>query len=89
MSRGICSQCGSEIEGTSIKHRSRLFCSDECCETFEEEFLTKGEPGMDELEDEELDDEEFEFDDEEFDDEEFDEDEEDELDFEEDEEDER
>jgi hypothetical protein len=49
MSQGICSQCGADIDGTSIRHRRRLFCSDECCETFEEEFLTKGVPGRDEL----------------------------------------
>ena len=51
----ICFQCGIEIEeGTGIRHRSRLFCSDECCNQFEEEFAAAGEPGVAELETEEL-----------------------------------
>ena len=51
----ICFQCGIEIEeGTGIRHRSRLFCSDECCDQFEEEFAAAGEPGVAELETEEL-----------------------------------
>jgi hypothetical protein len=73
MSQGICSQCGADIDGPNIRHRGRLFCSDDCCETFEEEFLTKGEPGRDELDvdlgldvdfdEDDLDDEELEEDD--------------------------
>lgn len=54
MTQSICSQCGADIDGTGIRHRGRLFCSDDCYETFEEEFLTKGEPGVHEL-DEDLD----------------------------------
>jgi len=51
----ICFQCGIEIEeGTGIRHRSRLFCSDQCCDRFEEEFAAAGEPGIAELETEEL-----------------------------------
>jgi hypothetical protein len=72
MSQSICSQCGADIDGTGIRHRGRLFCSDECCETYEEEFLTKGEPGLDEL-DGDLD-EELEFDEDDLEDEELEED---------------
>ncbi len=75
MSQGICSQCGADIDGTAIRHRGRLFCSDECCETHEEEFLTKGEPGLDEL-DEELD-EDLDFDEDELEDEELEDDDDD------------
>ena len=37
-----CTYCGAEIEGEGIRHRRRLFCSDECCEAFEDEFLDHG-----------------------------------------------
>jgi len=51
----MCFQCRIEIEeGTGIRHRSRLLCSDECCDQFEEEFAAAGEPGIAELETEEL-----------------------------------
>lgn len=72
MTQSICSQCGADIDGTGIRHRGRLFCSDECCETYEEEFLTKGEPGLHEL-DEDLD-EDLDFDEDELDEDELDED---------------
>lgn len=50
-----CDHCGQEIEdGDGIRHRRRLFCSDECCEAFEDEFLTSGEPDEVDL-DEDLD----------------------------------
>ena len=76
MSQGICSQCGGDIEGAGIKHRARVFCSDECCETFEEAFLTKGAPALDDLGDEELelDDEEIDLEDDEFEDEDLEDD---------------
>lgn len=49
MDFSVCSQCGIEIEGKGIHFRDRVFCSDECCEEFEEEFVTRGEPDIDDL----------------------------------------
>lgn len=42
----LCDQCGAELEAENkgIRHRRRLFCSDECCETFEDQFMESGEP---------------------------------------------
>jgi hypothetical protein len=50
-----CDQCGQAFEHEGIRHRRRLFCSDECCEAFEDEFMVIGEPDSLDL-DEELDD---------------------------------
>jgi|GEM_PF-1247186 len=55
MDFSVCSQCGGEIEGKGIHFRNHTFCSDECCEEFEADFATKGEPAIDELVDEDLD----------------------------------
>ena len=46
MDFAVCAQCGKEIEDKSIVFRKRIFCSDECCEEFEEVFLKKGEPEL-------------------------------------------
>lgn len=48
----MCAQCGSEIEGKPVTFRGRWFCSDDCCETFDQDFALKGEPGADDLDDE-------------------------------------
>jgi len=32
------------VENEGIRHRRRLFCSDECCEAFEDRFMENGEP---------------------------------------------
>ncbi len=52
MDFNVCFQCGSEIEGKGIHYRNRVFCSDECCEEFEEEFIARGEPDLEELDEE-------------------------------------
>ncbi len=52
MKPGECAQCGAEFEGPGIIHRGRFFCSDECCESWEDEFARNGEPEPDELDDE-------------------------------------
>lgn len=52
----ICDQCGQEIEEGGIRHRRRLFCSDECCEEFEDAFMSNGEPDDLDLDDDDLDD---------------------------------
>ncbi len=46
----VCAQCGREIEGLGILFQGRHFCSDECCEEFEELLLVNGEPDPGELE---------------------------------------
>ena len=46
-----CTRCGAVVDGEGIRHRRRLFCSDECCEEFEDQFLDHGEPDDVDLED--------------------------------------
>ena len=55
MDFSVCYQCGIEIEGKGIHYRDRVFCCDECCEEYEDEFSKVGEPDLASL-DEELDD---------------------------------
>ena len=47
----VCHQCSAEIEGKGIHFRGYVFCSDECCEEFEEAFADREEPDLDDLED--------------------------------------
>lgn len=54
MDFSVCTQCSLEIEGKGIHYRDHVFCSDECCEEFDEELVKSGEPDLDEL-DEEID----------------------------------
>jgi hypothetical protein len=54
MEFSVCAQCGIEIEGKGINFRKQVFCSDECCDEFEEEFNANGEPDLEELDDESL-----------------------------------
>lgn len=49
MDFSVCSQCGIEIEGKGIHFRARVFCSDECCEEFEDLFSKVGEPDLESL----------------------------------------
>ena len=49
----VCVQCEKEIEGKGILFRNKYFCSDECCEEFEDLYQKDGEPGPKELEGEE------------------------------------
>jgi hypothetical protein len=44
MALRLCAQCGIEITAPEIRHRRRVFCSDECCEAFEDVFLIRGGP---------------------------------------------
>ncbi len=48
-----CTQCGCEIEEAGIQFRGKFFCSDECCEKYEQNLLDKDEPVLDELADDE------------------------------------
>ena len=45
----VCTQCGAEIEDSGIQFRGHVFCSDPCCEEYENDFQEKDEPGIDEL----------------------------------------
>jgi hypothetical protein len=78
----ICFHCGGAVEGDGIEHRGKVFCSDECCDEFEDELTTNGEPDPDDLDDEdfEVDDLEFDEDAENF-DEDYDDDDLDDRDF--------
>jgi hypothetical protein len=49
-----CTQCGVEIESSGIQFHGHIFCSDECCEEYDKDFLDKEEPGLDELDPEEV-----------------------------------
>jgi len=55
-----CAQCGLEIEGKGIQFRGRTFCSDECCEEFEADFVDNDEPDPADLADDDLDEMELE-----------------------------
>ncbi len=45
----VCTRCGKEIEGEGILFHKKYFCSDECCEEYEELLLNVGEPVPEEL----------------------------------------
>jgi len=47
----ICDYCGAEVEGGGIRHRRRMFCCDECCESYEDELIAHGEPDPEDLAD--------------------------------------
>ncbi|PID80432.1 hypothetical protein CSB20_07495 [bacterium DOLZORAL124_64_63] len=38
----VCTQCGTEIEENGIQFLGHMFCSDECCEAYEQEFPENG-----------------------------------------------
>jgi hypothetical protein len=56
MDFNVCAQCGMDIEGQGIHFRGRNFCCDECCEEFEADFVSSGEPGDDDLSADDFDD---------------------------------
>ncbi|MEZ4386206.1 MAG: hypothetical protein R3D98_01260 [Candidatus Krumholzibacteriia bacterium] len=47
-----CDHCGEVVLDQGIRHRRRLFCGDECCEAFEDEFMRVGEPDPVDLDEE-------------------------------------
>lgn len=47
----VCAQCGNEVDGKGVKFRDRLFCSDACCDEFEEELSAQDELEMEDLDD--------------------------------------
>ena len=54
MSSDRCAHCGVLIEEMGLEYKGLLFCSDDCCEEYEDNLLTNGEPDPAELNDEEL-----------------------------------
>ncbi len=45
----VCAQCGKEIEGEGIFFHKRYFCSDECCDEYEELLLEDVDPVPEDL----------------------------------------
>ena len=45
----VCARCGKEIEEQGVLFNKRRFCSDECCEEFEEMLLDGGGPEPEDL----------------------------------------
>jgi len=45
-----CTWCGAEITAEGVGYKSRLFCSDECCEEYQNDLEKNGEPNPEELE---------------------------------------
>ena len=50
MDFSVCTQCGVEIESKGIHFRNHVFCSDECCEKFEDRVRNHVDPDAVELE---------------------------------------
>ena len=75
----VCAHCGSGIEGKPVTFHGQLFCSDECCEAFDEDLALRGGPGDDELDDDLDGDFDDDFDEDDFDEDDFDEDDDDDL----------
>ncbi|MFH1843174.1 MAG: hypothetical protein ABIF77_08190 [bacterium] len=45
-----CTWCGAEITEEGVGYKGRLFCSDECCEQYQDDLEKNGEPNPEELE---------------------------------------
>ena len=50
----VCRQCGAEIDGEGITYRDLVFCSDECCDEFEDQFVDEEEPDLANLNDDDI-----------------------------------
>ncbi len=51
----LCAQCGAEIEGNGVLFRNKAFCSDDCCDEFDDKVSLQGVPSLEDLK-EDLDD---------------------------------
>jgi hypothetical protein len=49
MSENQCTYCRAEIDEVSVEFRGLFFCSDECCEDYEDNLTINGEPNPEEL----------------------------------------
>jgi hypothetical protein len=58
-----CFHCGAVIDGEGIEHRGKIFCSDECCDAYEEDLTNNGGPDLDDLDEDDLDEDDYDFDD--------------------------
>ena len=45
----ICKQCGKEIEGNGVLFRGKVFCGDECCDEYDDEFSSRDIPSLEDL----------------------------------------
>lgn len=52
MSMDKCAWCSGEVTDDDVRYRKRLFCSDECCDEYQDDLTTNGEPNPEELEQE-------------------------------------
>jgi hypothetical protein len=59
MRRDRCEYCGAELDEIGIEYRGRFFCSDECCEEYEQNLAANGEPDPAELKDENVEEMDF------------------------------
>jgi len=59
MRRDQCEYCGAELDEMGIEYRGCFFCSDECCEEYEQNLAANGEPDPAELKDEKVEGMEF------------------------------
>jgi hypothetical protein len=50
MDSKVCSQCGAELESMGVQFKDKVFCSDECCDEFEEQLSGETIPALEELE---------------------------------------
>jgi len=54
MKEDQCAYCGAEINEAGVEFRGLFFCSDECCEDYEDNLTVNGEPNPDELDTDDL-----------------------------------
>ena len=50
MSVNMCAWCGAEITNEGVGYQNQLFCSDECCEEYQDDLVKNGEPNPEDLE---------------------------------------
>ncbi len=56
MKQDQCAFCGAEINEAGVEFRGLFFCSDECCEDYEDNVTVNGGPNPDELDPDDLED---------------------------------
>lgn len=51
MDSKVCSQCGVELENMGVRFKDHVFCSDDCCDEFEEQLSGDDIPALEDLDD--------------------------------------